>query len=1708
MLSPHSSPDILRTPATVCCAFRFHSALCFLAVISLLYPWSALAKTRSEPRTTFTNSVTPLPSEAAVTAKVPGSAQLADSMEFEIALRMRDYPKLVDKIGRNKRISHAELEQSHLPLAVDYEVLVKWLKAEGFTITETDPDHLSVFVRGSIAQIQESLQTEMVEVNMEGRSYHAARTHPSLPRQVATAVLGINGLQPYLKARKLLMRPQVVSGIQPPFLVGNILTAYNAANLGVTGSDQKIAILIDTVPSNSDLTAFWSHNNIPQSLANIEEINVNNVHLDPPSGEETLDVEWTSGIAPGAKVRVYASGGLDFTSLDKSLQRIIHDLSSQPQLHQLSISLGLGETYLLGSSQMQTDAQYFATIASSGVSIFVSSGDGGSNPDSNGGNSGPLQVEYYSSDPSVTGVGGTSLYLTGSTGTVSSETAWSDSGGGVSQYFSRPAWQAGTGVPSGTMRLVPDVALAADPNTGAYVYLQGIVQQIGGTSWSAPTWAGFCALINQARANVSQPSLGLLNPVIYPLLTSGNFRDITAGSNGRYSAGTGYDRVTGLGAPNMAALLQTLVGSGNGTPYLGSFNPTSGIANTTGVTIAGFNFNSVSAVLFNGVNATFTANSSTQITTTVPAGATSGPITVITASGTATSSNNFVVVPGPPANDNFTTAQVIIGTSGTLSASNVGATKETGEPDHAGNSGGASVWYTWTAPGNGTYTFNTYGSTFDTLLAVYTGNSVTALAQIAANDDAGTGVDSAVSFTAVAGTQYFIAVDGHGGATGDISLKWQHNTGGPTINNFMPNTGGAGSLVAIFGANFTGATQLQFNGVNTTFTVVSPTQITATTPNGAATGVISVITASGSVSSAAVFTVTYAPANDNFASAQPLTGTNGTVAGSNAGSSKEPGESNHAGNSGGSSVWYRWTAPQSGIYSFTTQGSSFDTLLAVYTGNSVSTLSGIASNDDTGIGVNSSVTFAATAGTVYSIAVDGFGGATGNIVLSWSSGFSAPVISTVAPASGPAGTSVLISGSLFTGATGVLFNGMPAGFVLNSGSQITATVPAGASTGQVSVVNLNGTGNSGSIFSLTNVPGNNLFASRFAISSTGGTVFGTNTGSSREKGEPKIAGNKGGKSVWWTWTPAVSGLYKVSTAGSNFDTLVGIYTGTTVSALTLVGSNDNDPAGGSTSSVTFNASAGTAYQIAVDGYNGASGNIALNISPGNGTGLLYSTGFEKTEGYPSSGSLTGIMNWQSYGSGGNGFLTAFPRQGRQAYVGKSSPKAGDTELDVWQPLSYSPGLGDKITFTVQMNIINSKNHIYDVFHWSVYDGNTRLFSVEFDNYTSQINYVLDDASGAVSQSTGTYFANSTIYNLQITIDFGSYTWGASLDGNTLVDGLPVSTSGTHTGITDIDAVWLTNLPVYPAGSNYMLFDNYSVFLTSLQAPLITTQPESQSTLVGENVTFKTSATGSSPVNYQWYKNGTLITGATDSTLTLDNVQLSGSGNYYAVASNPAGSGTSIPATLTVNQAFTIQAISSPSNGGNTAGSGVYGAGTTATVTAAAAAGFAFSNWLESGTAVSSSTGYSFIVTQSRTLTAQFQPTTFTGWKAANSGISFLKNSNSVANVPGQATDGIPNLLKYACGLDPAAQNSTRALPAAGSGNGNPSLTYQRNKFATDLDYIVEVSGDLKTWYSGSPYTSAPVVLSDNGVTQTEQVSVLTLPDPQGNCFIRLRVTAH
>ena len=348
--------------------------------------------------------------------------------------------------------------------------------------------------------------------------------------------------------------------------------------------------------------------------------------------------------------------------------------------------------------------------------------------------------------------------------------------------------------------------------------------------------------------------------------------------------------------------------------------------------------------------------------------------------------------PPPPANDSFTNRVALIGATNTVTSSNAGATKETGEPNHADETGGASVWWSWTAPASGRVTVSLAGSDFDTLLAVYTGTNVDGLTLIAQDDDTREARTSQVGFLAVAGTEYEIAVDGWEGATGNISLSITQTTPVPPTILTQPRsvTNNVGDTIQ-FSVVAAGAPPLSYqwfkDGVALPHTEWRPNLVIpfAQTNDLGAYNVL-VSDRLGSVtSSVALLTLNPPPpppANDNFANRTALTAATNSVTASNNSATNEPGEPRHAREFGGSSVWWSWTAPASGLVKVSTAGSSFDTLLGVYVGTNVASLIPVASNDDNGTNATSQLLFNAVVGIEYEIAVDGWHGAIGNIVLS------------------------------------------------------------------------------------------------------------------------------------------------------------------------------------------------------------------------------------------------------------------------------------------------------------------------------------------------------------------------------------------------------------------------------------------------------------------------------------------------------------------------------------------------------------------------------------------------------------------------------------------------------------------------------------------------------------------------------------------------------
>ncbi len=411
-----------------------------------------------------------------------------------------------------------------------------------------------------------------------------------------------------------------------------------------------------------------------------------------------------------------------------------------------------------------------------------------------------------------------------------------------------------------------------------------------------------------------------------------------------------------------------------------------------------------------------------------------------------------------PASDNFASRGAFINLLGlSVVGSNAGATSEPGEPMHAGVPGGKSVWFSWTALLGGPVTFSTAGSSFDTLLAVYTGNSLTNLTEVASDDDSGGHYTSQVTFNAQAGTTYQIAIDGAYGASGMIVLTSSQNILAPLVPQNLPKPAdqvvGFGGTASFSVPNASGVSYQWYLNDVAVPGANGPT-LQVTNVSAANVGIYTVRASSGlrtvysrpttlQISELDGLPNPNVMADDKFqfvATAvanllqklgfkvnrlsQPATGYSGTIhmmdtgGGSSRGYSStqifstygggtQQNEPNNCENPGGSSAWTSVQAANNGVMNMNTDGSSFNTILGVYTGNGndFSSLSPVACNIGGGQGgTNSQVTFAASSNTVYYVAVDGVNGAYGTVVLNWTLNVPAtitaqPISQTTAPGS-------------------------------------------------------------------------------------------------------------------------------------------------------------------------------------------------------------------------------------------------------------------------------------------------------------------------------------------------------------------------------------------------------------------------------------------------------------------------------------------------------------------------------------------------------------------------------------------------------------------------------------------------------------------------------------------------------------------------------------
>ena len=312
------------------------------------------------------------------------------------------------------------------------------------------------------------------------------------------------------------------------------------------------------------------------------------------SAEIALDVEWAHAIAPKAKIVLVEASDASYTNL----MAAVNYARNVAGVAAVSMSWGGGEF----SSEVNYDSYFTTPAGHSGVAFVVASGDSGA------------PAEYPATSPNVLSVGGTSLRLTSSS-TISSESAWSGSTGGLSAYESEPSYQAGVVTQTTTRRATPDVSYDSDPNTGFPVYDSYGTSlpwaQYGGTSDAAPQWAALIAIADQGRVLNGLPAITgsqVLQGIYY--MPSSYFHDVTSGSSAgspAIAATAGYDLATGRGTPVANAIVYAWVGSSTTTTtttpatHFSASAPSSSTAgNTFSITVSALGASNTTATGYTG----------------------------------------------------------------------------------------------------------------------------------------------------------------------------------------------------------------------------------------------------------------------------------------------------------------------------------------------------------------------------------------------------------------------------------------------------------------------------------------------------------------------------------------------------------------------------------------------------------------------------------------------------------------------------------------------------------------------------------------------------------------------------------------------------------------------------------------------------------------------------------------------------------------------------------------------------------------------------------------------------------------------------------------------------------------------------------------------------------------------------------------------------
>ncbi|MGB8848685.1 MAG: protease pro-enzyme activation domain-containing protein [Candidatus Acidiferrales bacterium] len=460
------------------------------------------------------------------------------------------------------------------PTQENYNALVNYAKANGFSVVGGSRDAMDVQLTGTVATIESAFHVTMnvYQHPTEDRTFYAPDREPTvdLPFQL-WHISGLDNFStphPLYHRRDVNVKPNATTGSGPSasFLGSDMRAAYYGSG-SLTGSGQNIGLLEYAGFDIADVNTYYTNAKQTRTAA-VTGISTDGTSINCSGScddtEQTLDVTQALGMAPGVTT-VYVYVGSTDTA-------VLGSMSSHSPL-----PLQLSSSWTWTPADPTTDDPYFEKMATQGQTIFQASGD-----------SGHWTSSFYpSEDQHVICVGGTDLTTASAGGAWASESAWVDGGGG---YYAKddiliPSYQQLSGVitsankGSTTYRNGPDVS--ANANFTFYVCADQTTctaNDYGGTSFAAPMWAGYLALANQQAAASGDAAPGFINPAVYAIGVSSSydtdFHDITSGSNG-FSAVTGYDLATGWGSPNGAALINALAPTSKTPNFTISASPTS-----------------------------------------------------------------------------------------------------------------------------------------------------------------------------------------------------------------------------------------------------------------------------------------------------------------------------------------------------------------------------------------------------------------------------------------------------------------------------------------------------------------------------------------------------------------------------------------------------------------------------------------------------------------------------------------------------------------------------------------------------------------------------------------------------------------------------------------------------------------------------------------------------------------------------------------------------------------------------------------------------------------------------------------------------------------------------------------------------------------------------------------------------------------------------